>query len=122
MTLARASLSVLLHLDDKINRDAIRHLPLAPYVAHHWVAHAWFGNVSSQVQGMMEHLFDTSKSHFATWVWLYDFDHHWLEPMSEMRPMQPSVTPLYYASLCSLCSLMEFFVTVHPEEVNVEKP
>jgi hypothetical protein len=117
-TLARASLSVLLHLDDKIDRDAIRHFPLAPYAAQHWIDHVRFGNVSSQVQGMTEHLFNPSKSHFATWVWLYDFDHHWLEPMPETRPTQPSATPLYYASLCGLRSLVENFVVTHPHDVN----
>src|SRR6267142_4868564 len=119
-TLARASLSVLLHLDEKIGRDTIHHLPLAPYAAQHWIDHARFGNVSSQVQGMMEHLFDLSKSHFATWVWLYDFDRHWLEPMSEICPTQPSATPLYYASLCGLRSLVEYFVVAHPGEVNAK--
>src|ERR1700730_11415419 len=64
-TLARASLSVLLHLDDKVDSNAIRHLPLAQYAAQHWIDHARFGHVSSQVQGMMEHLFDASKPHFA---------------------------------------------------------
>ena len=117
-TLARASLSVLLHLDNKVDRDAIGHLPLAPYAAQHWIDHARFGNVSSQVQGMMERLFDSSKSHFATWVWLYDFDRHWLEPMTEVRPTQPSATPLYYASLCGLRSVVEYFVVAHPEQVN----
>ena len=52
-TLARASLSVLLHLDDKVDKNTIRHLPLAPYAAQHWVDHARFGNVSLHVQDMM---------------------------------------------------------------------
>jgi hypothetical protein len=117
-TLACASLSILLHLNLKIDRDAIRHLPLAPYAAQHWIDHARFGNVSLQVQSMMEHLFDLSKSHFPAWVWLYDFDHHWLEPMSEIRPTQPSATPLYYASLCGLRGLVENFVVTHPHDVN----
>jgi ankyrin repeat protein len=117
-TLARASLSVLLHLGDDVDRDAIHHLPLAPYAAQHWIEHARFGKVSSQVQGMMEHLFDSSEPHFATWIWLYDLDHHWLEPMSEIHPTQPSATPLYYASLCGLRSLVESLVVMHPHDVN----
>jgi hypothetical protein len=40
--LAHAGLSVLLHLDDKIDRDTICHFPLAPYAARHWVDHAKF--------------------------------------------------------------------------------
>jgi len=38
--LAQASLSLLLQFDDKIDRDTIRHFPLALYAARHWVDHA----------------------------------------------------------------------------------
>jgi len=69
-TLARASLSVLLQLDDKIDRNAIRRFPLAPYAARYWVDHARFRSVSSHVQDLMEHLFDPSKPSFASWGWL----------------------------------------------------
>ena len=56
--LARASLSILLQLDDKIDRNTIGHFPLAPYAARHWVNHAQFKNVSSHIQVVMERLFD----------------------------------------------------------------
>jgi hypothetical protein len=49
--LAHISLSVLLQLDDKIDRDTICHFPLAPYAARHWVEHAKFNGVSSHIQG-----------------------------------------------------------------------
>jgi hypothetical protein len=64
-TLAHAGLSVLLQLDDKIDRDTICHFPLAPYAARHWVEHAKFYGVSSHIQEVMKHLFDPAKSHFA---------------------------------------------------------
>ncbi len=63
--LAHACLSVLLQLDDKIDRDTIAHLHLAPYAARHWVDHARFGDVSSDIQEVMERLFDPAKPHFA---------------------------------------------------------
>ena len=63
-TLARISLSILLQLDEKIDRNAIRYCPLAPYAAQYWISHAKSGNVSSQVQDMMECLFDPTKPHF----------------------------------------------------------
>src|SRR5580658_4606227 len=68
--LAHASLSVLLHLDDEIDRDTIAHFPLAPYAAQHWVDHAQFGNVSSRIKEAMKRLFDPTNPHFAAWVWL----------------------------------------------------
>ena len=80
--LAHASLGVLLKFDDKIDSDTISHFPLAPYAARHWVDHALFRNVSSHIQEVMERLFDPAKSHFAAWVWLYDIDRYWIDPMS----------------------------------------
>jgi hypothetical protein len=83
MILAHASLGVLLQLDDKIDRDAISHFPLALYAAQHWVDHAQFRDVSAQIQFVMERLFDKARPHFSAWVWLYDVDRHWKESMSE---------------------------------------
>src|SRR6266851_1475444 len=51
--LAHASLSVLLQLDDKIDRNAIRRFPLALYAAQYWIDHARFRHVSSQARDMM---------------------------------------------------------------------
>jgi len=117
-TLACACLSCLLHLDDKIDKDAIRHFPLALYAAQYWIDHARFRSVSSQVEDLMEDLFDSSKPHFAAWVWLYDIDRHWLDPMSERHPTQPSAVPLYYASLCGFRGLVERLVAAHPQDIN----
>jgi ankyrin repeat protein len=66
----------------------------------------------------MEHLFDPSKPYFASRGWLYDVDHHWLDPMAEVCPTRPSAVPLYYASLCGLHGLVEHLVASHPEEIN----
>ena len=54
--LANAGLSVLLRLDDKIDRNVIDHFPLAPYAARHWVDHAQIGGVSSHIEEAMERL------------------------------------------------------------------
>ena len=64
--LAHASLSILLHLDDQINRDTIAHFPLAPYATQHWVNHAQLRDVSSHIKEVMKCLFDPTKPHFAT--------------------------------------------------------
>src|ERR1700679_221120 len=47
---AHACLGVLLHLDDKTDKNTIGHFPLASYAARHWVDHAQFGSVSSHTQ------------------------------------------------------------------------
>ncbi len=109
--LAHAGLSVLLQLDDNIDRDTIAHFPLAPYAARHWVDHARFGDVSSDIQEVLERLFDPTKPHFAAWVWLYDIDRDWEESMPTIQPSRPKAVPLYYASLCGIRGLVEHLIT-----------
>src|SRR6266478_934455 len=116
--LAQAGLSVLLQLDDTIDRDTIAHFPLARYAARHWVDHARIGDVSSHIQEIMELLFDPAKPHFAAWVWLYDIDRHWENPMSTIHPTRPEAVPIYYASLCGFRGLVEHLITARSSEVN----
>jgi ankyrin repeat protein len=116
--LAHASLSVLLHLHDEIDRDTISHFPLAPYAARYWVDHAKFRNVSLEIQEVMERLFNTAMPQFAAWVWLHDIDHHWIESMPTIHPTQPEAMPLYYASLCGFVGLTEHLIDAHSRDVN----
>ena len=117
--LAHASLGVLLQLDDKIDRNAIiSHFPLALYASRYWIDYAQFRNVSAQVQDVMECLFDLAKLHFAAWVWLYNIDKHWMEPMSKKHPTQPEAMPLYYASLCGFGSLVAHLIVTRSSDIN----
>jgi hypothetical protein len=116
--LAHACLSVLLQLDDNIDRDTIGHFPLAPYAARHWVNHAQFRNVSSHVEKTMERLFDPAWPHFLAWVWLHDIDRDWIEPMSKTHPTQPEATPLYYAALCGFRGLVEHRIAADSRDIN----
>jgi ankyrin repeat protein len=117
-TLAHASLSVLLQLDDEIDRDSIAQFPLAPYAARHWVDCAQSENVSSHVEGVMKRLFDSAKPHFAAWVWLYDIGRYWADCMPTMHPTQPEAAPLYYASHCGFVGLAEHLIAAHSCDVN----
>src|SRR6266852_4825820 len=116
--LAHASLSVLLQLDDKIDRDTIAHSPLTPYAARHWVDHAQYGDVSSRLQEVMKRLFDPAQPHFAAWVWLYDIVRYWTERMPTTHPTQPEARPIYYASLCGFVGLAEHLIAAHSRDVN----
>ena len=116
--LAHAALSVLLQLDDEIDGDTISHFPLAPYAARHWVDHAQFRDVSSQIEEVMKRLFDPAKPHFAAWVWLHDIDRHWIGPMATIHPTRPEAAPLYYASLCGFRGLVEHLIVFHFRDVN----
>src|SRR5580658_344156 len=119
-SLAHISLSVLLDLDDEIDREKIGHSPLAPYAARHWVDHAQFKNVSSHIEEVMGRLFDPGQPHFAAWAWLYDIDRYWTERMPTMHPTQPEAGPLYYASLCGFVGLAEHLIAAHSRDVNSE--
>src|SRR6266849_3651917 len=116
--LAHASLSVLLQLDDKIDRDTIANSHLAPYAVRHWVDHAKYGDVSSRLQEVMKRLFDPAQPHFAAWVWLYDIDRYWTEQMPTTHPTQPEARPIYYASLCGFVGLAEHLIAAHSRDVN----
>jgi ankyrin repeat protein len=116
--LAHAGLSVLLQLDDKIDRNTISHFPLVPYAAQYWVDHAKFRNVSSQIQEVMERLFNPAMPHFAAWVWLHDVDHPWIQSTSTIHPTQPEAMPLYYASLCGFRALTEHLIAAHSPDIN----
>ena len=116
--LANACLCVLLQLDDNINSDSIAHFPLASYAARHWVDHARLYDVSLHIQEILERLFDAARPHFAAWVWLYDIDRHWIEPMSKIYPTQPEAVPLYYAALCGFYGLVKRLISANSRDVN----
>ena len=116
--LARVSLSVLLALDDQVDKETMKNFPLAVYAARYWVDHAQFDNVCSSIKVAMERLFDPTKPHFPAWVWIYDIDFGFREIMFDARPTPPKAVPLYYATLCGFCDLVEHLVASYPRDVN----
>jgi len=84
--LAKASLSVLLALDDQVDKDTMKNFPLAIYAARYWVDHAQAYGVSPRIKDGAERLFDREKPYFATWVWIHDIDYPFREMMFAARP------------------------------------
>ena len=115
--LAQACLGVLLRLDDHIDRANIKNFPLAEYAAQYWPTHARFENASSRIKNGMECLFDADKYHFATWLWIYDEDHHG-RSMSTKSPEKPKTAPLYYAAMFGFRDLAEHLIGKHPGHIN----
>jgi hypothetical protein len=75
--LAQACLSMLLQLDDRVEKDGVQQsLPLVQYAAEHWASHAKFKNVSTRIHKGMEYLFDPDKPHFLAWLRFHDIDAH----------------------------------------------
>jgi hypothetical protein len=89
---AQASLSILLHLDDSVDRKT-EDFPFATYAAQHWVDHGRIEGVSSRIQDAMERLFGADNPSFATWLWIYDFDYPLKEHMFTPHPERPEAVP-----------------------------
>jgi hypothetical protein len=121
--LAQACLTVLLQLDENVDKTRLETFALAVYAAEHWVDHAKFRNVVSQVQDTMEHLFDPMKPHFRAWIWIHNMD-PWSLPKSKFNkcpsPPPPDSTSLYYAALCGFSGLAKRLIIAHAEDVNAK--
>ena len=115
-TLAQACLTVLLRLDSHFDLDSLKRFPLAEYAAQHWVDHARFGNVTSNIQDKMELLFDPEKPHFENWVRIYDIDNPLRSPAA--HPTRPHAAPLYYAILSDLLVLAKHLIVACPRDID----
>lgn len=94
-TLARACLTVLLQLDEKINRKRLLKLPLAFYAAQNWVGHAPYRD--SKMPWNL--LFDAERPHLAAWIWIHHVKWENKRTIDDLDQTPPSLegTPLYYA-------------------------
>ena len=115
---AQACLGVLLHLDESISEDNLKEFPLAEYAAEHWVAHAQFENVSSNVEDGMKRMFDPSRCHLSVWTWIYDPKSPWRRDARSERPEEAKASPLHYASFCGMRNVAEFLIVEHSHDVN----
>ena len=116
---ALACLSILLHLDESVTRDSLEHFPLAEYAAKHWPDHARLEIVSQIVEDGMKQLFDPKKPHLAIWVWIHEPGvPSWMQIERAEKPLPPTGTPLHYATLCGLYSIVQFLIIEHSQDVN----
>ena len=113
-TLAQACLGVLLQLDDRIDTEGIKEVPLADYAARYWFEHGRFENVSPTIREATLRLFDRELPHFSAWIWIYDIDDPWRKPMPTRHPERPEASPLYYAIHCRLRWLIEHLIATSP--------
>ena len=120
--LAQACLTVLLQLDENVDKKRLEAFALVFYAAEHWVDHAKFQNVVSQIQDTMEDLFNPMKPHFRAWIWMHNADpwSFWPEFDECPSPPPPDLTSLYYAALCGFSGLAEHLIIKHAEDVNAK--
>jgi ankyrin repeat protein len=141
-TFTRACLGVLLRLDDRVDKERAKDIPLAEYAAEHWVSHAQVESVASHVGHAMEILFDSEKPHFSAWLRIYCVDTqsrvrstqgttsddkgltqvprcNFALPSTRYTAIPPLyATPLYYAALHGFHNLVKRLATNDPEHVN----
>ncbi|KAI0298814.1 ankyrin repeat-containing domain protein [Russula brevipes] len=100
--LAQACLTTLLQLTDKVDDQRIISPLLSLYAAQYWVIHSQFG------------------PHFRAWIRIHDLDQERAQTADSLteRSWQPPVTPLYYAVLCGLPSLVINLITTRPQDIN----
>jgi ankyrin repeat protein len=119
--IAQASLSVLLHIDEKITKDGLEKFPLAKYAAEHWASHVRFEGASSKIQDGMKRLFDPSNHHFSVWARIFDPDLVALFPPirdGPERPPQARATPLHYAAIYGMHDIVKFLVVERSQDVD----
>ena len=116
--IAQVCLGVLLHFDENITKESLKKFPLAEYAAKHWMDHALFENVASNVLDGMKRLFDPSKNHFSVWVWMFDAEHFWTGSYRTERPGKASATPLHYAAFINMHDIARFLIVEHSQDVN----
>ena len=118
-TLARACLTVLLQLDENVDKERLETFPLVLYAAEHWVEHARYEDVASRVQYAMEELFHPTKPYLAAWVWIHDVDEHGEHDLTQ-PPSSPRGTALYYAALCGFSGVADYLIVTHGEDINAK--
>ena len=121
--LTQACLTVLLQLDENVDKTRLETFTLALYAAEHWVDHAKFQNVESQIQDIMEQLFDPMKPHFRAWLWMHN-TYPWSDSPKFNTcpsPPPPDFTSLHCAALYGFSGLAERLITAHAEDVNAKR-
>ena len=117
--LAQTCLSVLLCLDDRVDRDGATKIPLYRYAAEYWFEHAQVGNVEFQIKDAMDIFFDMKKPHFSAWVRTRGIrDLQRLSRNEEPRAVPPAAAPLYFAAWRGFRGLVERMISRHSEQIN----
>jgi ankyrin repeat protein len=116
-TLAQICVGTLLQLDNHV-KGATQDFPLAEYAAQNWFHHAQYKDVAPGMQDGMNCLFDPNRKHFTVWVSVHNIDHvssrTWLSKPSN----PPELSPLYYATLCGIHSVVEYLVIICRQDPN----
>ena len=115
--LAQSCISTLLQPDSHVG-DITDNFPLSKYAAQNWFHHAQCDGVASQIQDGMEHLFDPDRKHFAMWISVHDIGNRRNRRNPWGYSTKAKASPLYYAALCGVVSLVEYLVVTRQQDPN----
>jgi hypothetical protein len=118
--LARACIAVLLQLDEKVDRERVATFPLVEYACKHWVDHAKFENVQSQIQDDLKYLFDPNRSHFRACFWVHYPGLDYTYDFTAKHPPPLPATHLYYAAFYGFSEVAKWLIATRAEDVNAK--
>ena len=101
--------------DSPLDKTLLKQYPLARYAARYWHHHyANAGDATSELDPLILELFNQRQDKIFTWVRLHNVDLQW-DCLVEFQPERENIaSPLYYASLLGL-------ETILPELIDVAK-
>jgi ankyrin repeat protein len=114
---AQACLGVLLHLNENVTKDDLKHFPLVDYAARYWADHARFEGVWLNIKDGAKRLFDPNNRYLSVWVWIYDPERGRRDD-SLQYSSQARATALHYATFCDLNEIVKFLIVEHSQDVN----
>jgi ankyrin repeat protein len=120
-TLAQACLGALLRLDECTDTKSVKQIPLAQYAGQHWVRHARFGDVESQIVDALDCFLDADNPHFTAWVriqFLQDLLGGPRYPWKRMESTPHPAAPLYFAVERGFRGPVERLVVKYPQQIN----
>ena len=118
-TLLARAFTAALQLDEKVDRERVATFPLAKYASEHWIDHAKFENVQSQIQDALKRLFNPKRSHLRACIWVHNVDLKYTYALDHSPPPLQA-TALYYAVLFGFSELEKWLITTHGESVNAK--
>ena len=139
MMMAQVCLSVLLQLDNHMDKQTISSYPLSNYAGEHFSNHVEFENVISSISNGVDELLDRDKPHFYMWVWLLIGDcdpedwhsselgqitkYHSCSLRTQDHDTKPKtpprLPPLYYVAALGHLYLARHLILKRPQDLDV---
>ena len=99
----------------------LREFPLAHFAAEYWYHHyASSEEGKLKIEQLLPELFKNDTGPFTTWIRLYDMDRPWWQQQRNIqRPADDISSPLYYAALLGLDSVLNCVIAFYVRDANL---